>query len=83
MKRTSRRLAFHCHQPGQRSARRSRRALAKRLSGFLRFCSAKALGPDEVSEEVLDEYMRYRAETTALATDEAARRKIARAWNAC
>ena len=39
--------------------------------------------PSGVTEEVLDEYMRYRAELTALAADAAARRKIARAWNAC
>jgi len=55
----------------------------KRLSGFLRFCSGKEIGPDAVSEEVLDQYMHYRAQTTALATNDAARRKIARAWNAC
>jgi integrase len=55
----------------------------KRLSGFSRFCSGKRVGPEEVSEEALDQYMRYRAQTTALATNDAARRKIARAWNAC
>ena len=54
-----------------------------RLSGLIRFASAKAIDPTEVNEEVLDDYMEYRAETTALATDNAARRKIARAWNAC
>lgn len=54
-----------------------------RLSGMLRFASAKAIDPNEVNEEVLDDYMNYRAQTTALATDNAARRKIARAWNAC
>jgi integrase len=55
----------------------------KRLSGLMRHCSARAIEPMGVNEEVLDDYMRYRAETTALATDAAARRKIARAWNAC
>ena len=55
----------------------------ERLSGFLRFCSGKRLGPDKVSEEALGQYMLYRAQTTALATNDAARRKIARAWNAC
>lgn len=54
----------------------------KRLSGFLRFCSGKGLGPERINEETLDHYMRYRAQTTALATNDAARRKIARAWNA-
>jgi hypothetical protein len=55
----------------------------KRLSGLMRHCSARAIDPAGVTEEVLDEYMRYRAETTALAVNPAARRKIARAWNAC
>ena len=55
----------------------------KRLSGLMRHCSARAIEPMGVNEEILDEYMCYRAETTALATDAAARRKIARAWNAC
>ena len=54
-----------------------------RLSGLIRLASAKAIDPNEVNEEVFDDYMEYRAETTALATDNAARRKIARAWNAC
>ncbi len=55
----------------------------KRLSGLIRYCSAKAIEPGAVDESVLDGYMRYRAETTALAADEAARRTIARAWNEC
>jgi hypothetical protein len=49
----------------------------------MRHCSARAIDPAGVTEEVLDDYMRYRAELTALAADTAARRKIARAWNAC
>jgi integrase len=55
----------------------------QRLSGLMRHCSARAIDPAGVTEEVLREYMRYRAELTALAADAAARRKIARAWNAC
>jgi integrase len=55
----------------------------RRLSGFIRYASASGIEPENIGEEVLDEYMRYRAETTALASDEAARRCIARAWNAC
>jgi integrase len=55
----------------------------KRLSGLIRYASGKMIDPSEVNEEVLDDYMNYRAETTALATDDAARRRIARAWNAC
>ena len=57
--------------------------LRERLSGLIRFASAKTIEPGHVNEEVFDDYMGYRAETTALATDNAARRKIARAWNTC
>jgi len=54
----------------------------KRLSGLVRYCSAANIAPEDVDEEVLDKYMRYRGETTRLATNKAARRVIARAWNA-
>lgn len=59
---------------------RSRRA---KLSGLLRHCSMKGIDPLDVDETVLDGYMRYRAETTALAAGAMARRAIARAWNSC
>jgi integrase len=55
----------------------------KRLSGLIRYASARGTEPEGIKEEVLGEYMRYRAETTALASDGAARRRIARAWNTC
>ena len=55
-------------------------ALAK-LSGLCRFCSFKGIDPDAVGEAVVDDYMSYRLETTALAADNKARRAIARAWN--
>jgi hypothetical protein len=54
----------------------------KRLSGLMRYCSARGIVPGAVDESVVDGYMRYRAETTRLAADGAARRAIARAWNA-
>src|SRR5579863_6192237 len=57
----------------------SRRA---KLSGLMRFCSMKGIMPEAVDETIVDAYMRYRGETTALATDTKARRAIARAWNA-
>src|SRR5262245_26789923 len=53
------------------------------LSSLMRYCSARQIAPASVNEGVLDGYMRYRAETTALASDAAARRAIARAWNGC
>jgi hypothetical protein len=36
----------------------------KRLSGFVRYCSAAKIAPVDVNEEVLDKYMHYRGETT-------------------
>lgn len=56
--------------------------LAK-LSGLIRYCSLKGVKRDHVGEAVLDAYMAYRKETTALAVDTKARRAIARAWNTC
>ncbi len=53
------------------------------LSSFMRFCSAHRVLPAMVSEAVVDDYMRYRAEMTALAVGAAARRCIARVWNGC
>jgi integrase len=61
------------------SDRRSRST----LSSLMRYCSARQIGPAAVDETVIDAYMRYRAETTALASNAAARRAIARAWNGC
>ena len=55
----------------------------KRVSGLIRYCSAAKIAPEDVNEEVLDKYMRYRGETTRLATNDGARRAIARAWNTC
>ena len=53
------------------------------LSSLMRYCSARKIDPASVDEVVLDAYMRYRAETTSLASGGAARRSIARAWNGC
>ena len=53
------------------------------LSSLMRYCSAQGIGPQNVSETVLDALMAYRATTTALKADAAARRKIARTWNSC
>ena len=54
-----------------------------RLSSAMRFWSARGIRPGAVDEKALDACMRYRAETTALSADTAARRAIARAWNSC
>jgi integrase len=60
---------------------KDRSCLAK-LSGLIRYCSLKGIKPKAVDEAVVDSYMAYRKETTALAVDIKARRAIARAWNA-
>jgi integrase len=60
---------------------KDRSRLAK-LSGLIRYCSLKGILPAAVNESVVDGYMAYRKETTALAVDTKARRAIARAWNA-
>ena len=54
----------------------------KVLYAPFRYWSAQGLVPADITEAALDGYMRYRAETTRLAANDAARRKIARAWNA-
>jgi hypothetical protein len=53
------------------------------LSALMRYCSAQGILPATVDEAVIDSYMRYRAETTALACNAGARRVIARTWNRC
>ena len=52
-----------------------------RLSGLMRFCSARGIAPAAVDEPTLKEYLAYRASTTRLTADDAARRLIARTWN--
>jgi hypothetical protein len=59
---------------------RDRRTRAT-LSSLMRYFSARKVLPAAVDEAAIDAYMRYRAQTTALATDAGARRSIARAWN--
>jgi integrase len=58
---------------------RGRRA---RLYGLMRYCSGRSLMPASVDDAVVADYLRYRAETSSLATGSTAHRSIARAWNA-
>lgn len=53
------------------------------LSALMRYCSGRQIAPAAVDEAVIDGFMQYRAETTALKTGDPARRAVARAWNAC
>jgi hypothetical protein len=59
------------------------RRLRSVLSSLMRYCSARHIAPAAVDEAVIDAYFKYRAETTALACNAAARRSIARVWNGC
>src|SRR6266481_1067362 len=58
---------------------RGRRA---RLYGLMRYCSGRTLKPASVDDAVVADYLRYRAETSSLASNSMACRSIARAWNA-
>jgi len=54
-----------------------------RLYNLVRYCSARGIDPSAVDDRILDEYWRYRIETTARASNNTARRFMVRAWNAC
>ena len=57
--------------------------LRDRLYSLVRYCSARGIDPSAVDDRILDEYWRYRTETTARASNNTARRFMVRAWNAC
>ena len=54
-----------------------------RLSGLMRYCSGMGILPAAVTDQVMADYFTYRAATTAMATNNMARRSVARAWNTC
>ena len=54
-----------------------------RLYSLIRYCSARGAPPSAVNDKIFDDYWRYRTETTSLASNNTARRFMARAWNAC
>jgi hypothetical protein len=53
-----------------------------RLMPLMRFCSGVQIEPVAVDEAVIDRYMEHRKRTTTRASDAAARRILARLWNA-
>ena len=59
------------------------RLTAARLYSLMRYCSARGIAPSLVNDKVVDDYWRYRAETTALVSNNSARRRMARMWNSC
>jgi len=59
------------------------RPLRDQLYSLVRYCSFRGISPGSVDDRVFDDYWRYRAETTALESNNSYRRLTARAWNAC
>ena len=59
------------------------KGMRARLFGLVRYASAKGIEPEAVDDDVLAAFLRYRAETTALAAGVAAHRSVARTWNRC
>jgi hypothetical protein len=57
--------------------------LRARLSSLMRYCAARGIGPGSVNDKIVEAYWRYRSETTALVSNNSARRRMARMWNAC
>jgi site-specific recombinase XerD len=53
------------------------------LYGLMRYCSGRAIHPDDVDDAIFGVYMRYRGETSAMAVDDQARRRVAKTWNSC
>jgi len=48
-----------------------------RLYALMRFCSAKGVEPAMVGDAMIDRFMHYRRETTALASNDLAKRSVA------
>jgi site-specific recombinase XerD len=59
------------------------RRLRDRLYSLMRYCAARSIAPGSVDDRVLDDYWRYRTQTTALVSNNTRRRLLARTWNAC
>ena len=65
------------------SDRTEDRGQRARLYGLMRYCSGRGIKPGSVDDTILDGYLRYRVETTAMASNNTARRSMARTWNSC
>jgi integrase len=59
------------------------RSTRYRLAPLMRFCSAIAVEPVSVNEQVLGRFLLHREATSTRAGDLAARRIIAKLWNSC
>jgi hypothetical protein len=63
-------------------AQLSERNTRYRVGPLMRFCSALGLGPEDVDEIVIDDFMAYRCREMARSTSAVTRRVLARLWNA-
>jgi integrase len=54
-----------------------------RLSGLMRYCSGMGILPPGVNDQVMADYFIYRGAATSMATNNMARRSVARSWRAC
>jgi integrase len=54
-----------------------------RLAPLMRYCSAIGVGPEEVNDGILGQFLAHRESTSSRSSDAASRRIIARLWNDC
>ena len=59
------------------------RPIRVRLYNFIRHCSARGIDPSSVDDIIFRDYWSYRGEFTGMATGNATRRPMVRAWNTC
>jgi hypothetical protein len=59
------------------------RPIRDRLYNFIRHCSARGIDPSSVDDAIFQEYWTYRIEYTGLASNNATRRPMVRAFNTC
>ena len=59
------------------------RPIRDRLYNFIRYCSARGIDPSSVDDTIFQDYWTYRTEFTGMASGNATRRPMVRAWNTC
>ena len=59
------------------------RPIRDRLYNFIRYCSARGIDPSSIDDTIFQDYWTYRTEFTGMASGNATRRPMARAWNTC
>ena len=59
------------------------RPIRDRLYNFIRYCSARGIDPSSVNDTIFQDYWTYRTEFTGMASRNATRRPMVRAWNTC